>query len=318
MKVQSGQKSGSCNYLPIEPFELEILDWESMGIIHESFRVNIIEKPKNVTDIIYDEILNNILNAKIPRSFVIVINGKIGRKTGILKTALGIQYALKMAEESNIEIDLNKHLAFTPDELCEKIEKYGSGIDKRRIIWILDERIRDKKRGAYMRLANVIESCREKQFCFILIGVPESEFTIQDYSFERLGESSDFFLPNKTVYFAVDKKVETAKNYIGYIKYNLIPLTDKKWGYFWNKEYMPLKQQHEENVIGQRVSMVNIDDRAISVIKSNEFKEFLNISIDEGRTLTKSQIRLFVYKKYPDLTVDERDMIVTQIQNNQK
>jgi hypothetical protein len=234
------------------------------------------------------------------------ISGLIGRQTGIFKTSLGIQIALNWASKYKLHFDVRTNLAFTSFDLNEKIKEFGGG--KRDQIWILDERGKDNKVTSLKILQNVIEACREKRFCFILIGVDETLFTISDYKLERIGESDDKFLPKKTVYYAVSKEMKNRRYYRGFYRYNIIPLTDKKWNHIWNNLYMPQKTSYEERAINQDVTGIDINKLSVKIIEN---KDFINCII--GGKLKRNLLRTLIYDMFKDRTHDERELILNRI-----
>ena len=289
-------------YLPIELLESEKQDIISLSKISPSFNEHILQNKNDYTNVLFGEI-GYFLNGNIPRNFVINIGGLVGRFTGIFKTSLGLQIAMKNDPYFNVK----ERLAFTPNQLNEKIKKYGS--DVRKAIFVLDERTKDLKKSAVMRLSNIIETCRERQFCFILIGVDDNEFTISDYILGRMGESDDKYLPKKTVYYSVKKKIEKRTMYRGYIKHNIIPLSNKRWNKVWNIEYMKLKQEFQQLAIDQKITAMPLKQIALEFMKRNNFLDCIN---EKGK-LNKQSLRREVYKSFSDVTSDERNYIYSEV-----
>lgn len=297
-------------YLPIQFTETEKMDITDLASANPSF-MNVWQNKVNLTDVIIPE-LRNILHGVIPRSFVINIKGFIGRQTGVFKSSFGSQLALDIDPTFNIK----ERVALNMDMLLEKIKLYAN----KKQIFLLDERVRDFKQGAELRLANIIESCREKQLCFILCGVPELTFTFSDYHFERLGESSDEYMNKsfkvnneeiisgkKTVYYLVKKITENQRYYRGYLKWNITSLENKKWNDYWS-EYMILKRQHQTNAINSSLTGFDFKRESEKLIKSESFKEcFMNDK------LSHQQVKSTVYSMYPDHTIEERRMIYSEV-----
>ena len=277
----------------------------------------VIRMKLDITNIIKQE-LRDILYGKIPRNFVINIKGGlIGRQTGVFKSAFGCQLALELDPTFNVK----ERVGLTYEMLLQKIRKYA----KRKQIFLLDERVRDFKMSAELRLANIIESCRERQLCFILCGVPELHFTFSDYHFERLGESSDDYMNKvvtingekiltgqKTVAFLVKKITESKKNYRGYIKHNITSLEDKKWRKFW-AEYMLLKREHQQKAVVSELTAFDFKKEAQALMNSKEF----NDCFKEDK-LIRGVLRNLIYSKYPDNTKEEREMIYWEILRHYK
>ena len=302
MKKQKQQNEG---FLPPSFSETELKDIQDFCSISESFKKNIIQKKTNSTNIIDGEV-KNILTGAFPRNFVMNITGLIGRQTGILKSALGIQKAIEYSEKYNLKFDINKHLAFTPTDLSEQVKEYGR--NERDIMWVLDERTRTLKHATVNILQNIIESCREKRFCFVLIGVDETQFTISDYRLERLGESDDKYLPNKTVYYVVSKNLDGRRLYRGFYRYNIIPLTDKKWSNFWNNYYMPRKVEYEEKAIIHSLTGIDLGKNASQVIDHPKFDD----CFIKGK-LNNRYLKTIVYEIFQDRTQEERDLILNKV-----
>jgi len=295
------------NFLPLEFNYTEQQDFSWFAECNESFRKNVASKKRVFyNNILFDE-LKYVLNGPIPRNFVINIRGKIGRKTGIFKTSLGLFITKSLDPTFNIK----ERLAFSSDQLNAKIERYAN----RKQIFMMDEALRDLKFGNELITSNIIENCREKQLCFVLCGVQERTLTFSDYFLDRIGESSDSYLPKKTVYFSVSKEIEFKKEYRGYISINLPPLLKDKnddWNNMW-KEYMFLKDEHEKKVIKQQVTGFDFEERANRILKNKKIIE----AVFDGVKINRQLLKNIIYKIYPDITNDNRKMIYTHIINTE-
>ena len=285
--------------LPPKFTDSEVADIRDKSGSSPTFYDYVIVEKENVTGQILTE-LDTILNGKIPRNFVIMIKGGIGRQSGIFKSCLGHQLALKLDPTFTYE----ERVGFTINELTDKIKKYGG----KKQIYVLDERVRDLKTGAFIRLANIIESCREDQLSFIVIGIPDTNFVMPDYCFERLGESDDDELPKKTVYYSVRKDFENKRHYRGFLRWNITELSDKQWGEYWN-EYMTHKKVHQERAKKQELTGFDFKKHSNALMKSNEFRGC--IDFDRGK-LKKQLVKNLVYLKFPDVTNEERKMIYSE------
>lgn len=293
---------------PQQRYEIDL--WRRRN---ESFRMFYKEK-RDITAQI-DEEIHSCLYGRKPMNFVINITGLIGHRTGILKTSLAGQIALKNDPSFNVK----ERIGMTPQELLDKVKKYG----KQRQIFMLDEVIFDFKMSSEQALANIINSCRERQLCFIICGVPEYNLTFSDYQFQRIGESSDellnkkvkingenVFTGEKTIYYAVSKKIDYERVFMGlYIK-DITPLTDKKWAGFWS-QYMVLKRIHQAHAQARNLTGgFDFRNEAKFIRKS---KEYLDNCLDDDGSVIKAKVKNLVREKYPDLTNDERSMIYTEI-----
>jgi hypothetical protein len=298
-------------YLPIQLSETEKMDIIDLAKANTSF-YEVWKNKIEISQVILSE-LRNILYGPIPRNFVVNIKGNIGRQTGVFKTSFGCQLALTLDPTFNVE----ERMGFTPQQLLAKIKKYAT----RRQVFVLDERVRDFKLSGEQQLANIIESCRERQLCFVLIGVPEQAMTFSDYHFERLGESGDEYLTNeidlngdkvmtgkKTVYYLVRKITESRKLYRGYIRWNITPLTDRKWFTFWTG-YMIDKREHQQKAIERTLTGFNFHQEAVHIMKSEDYDKCL----DYDAKLIKGKLRNIIYMKYPDNTNSERKMIFDEV-----
>ena len=215
---------------------------------------------------------------------------------------MGIQLAFRL----DPTFDINERVAFTPREMNELVKKHGN----RKQVFLLDEQVHDLKQSSEKMMANIIESCRERQLCFILIGVPERYYTFSDYYLERLGESADKHLPRKTVYYTIHKILDEKKTYRGLFKWNITPLTDKKWKAAW-KQYMVHKDLHQQQAIEQKLTGFNIELYADNIIKLPAFEECVT---DDAITREKrGYLKTIIFKEYPDMTNDERAMIYHEV-----
>lgn len=285
--------------LPPKFTDSEVADIRDKSSSSPTFYEHVIVEKENVTNQILDE-LGIILNGKIPRNFVITIKGGIGRQSGVFKTCLGHQLALKL----DSTFTYNERVGFTINELTDKIKKYGG----RKQIFVLDERVRDLKAGAFIRLANIIESCREDQLSFIIIGIPDTTFVRPDYCFERLGESEDEALPKKTIYYSVRKDFENRRHYRGFLRWNVTELSDENWKAYWD-EYMVHKKAHQEKAKRQELTGFDFKKHANALMKSDSFKDCINY--DNGK-LKKQLVKNLVYLNFPDVTNEERKMIYNE------
>lgn len=286
-------------YLPPKFEDSEIADIRDKLRSSPSFHEYVIRKKENSTEIIMKELFN-ILNGKIPRNFVISIKGGIGRQSGVFKSALGHQLALSL----DPTFTFRERVGFTVNEINDKLKEFG----KTKQIFVLDEKVRDLKRGALVRLANIIESCREVQVSFILIGIPDTEFVNPDYCFERLSESDDKSLPKKTIYYSVRKDFESRRFYRGFIKWNIVELEDNEWGEYW-KEYMVGKRLHQEKALKQELTGFNFKKHAVDLMRLDAFEECILMN---GK-INKGKVKSMVYTKFPDITNNERKMIYDEV-----
>lgn len=283
---------------------------------NDSFYRNVILKKYDYSNVVINE-LKNILFGKIPRNFVINIRGRIGRQTGIFKSTFGLQLALfQLDPYFNVE----ERVAFTVNELNEKIKKYGTS----KQLFVLDEQVKDLKQSAEIRLQNIVNSCRDKQLSFIFIGVGERFLTFSDYHFERFGESDDkylnkeiqigntkFITGDKTIMYLVKKITEGSHYYRGFIKWKVIPFTNKKWRDFW-KIYYQRKQEHEQKAMKQILTGYDFEIKAKDVMKCKEFLEIC-VKTKEGITIDKGKLKNLIYKQMPDNTNEERQMVYREI-----
>ena len=255
--------------------------------------------------------LRDVVYGKIPRNFVLNIKAGIGRQRGVFKSSFGNQLAITLDPQFNVK----ERVAFTTYDLNEKIKKYAG----EKQIFLLDEQVRDLKYASEQRLANIIDACRERQLCFIMIGVQEAITTISDYQLERLGESEDKYLPEKTVAFCLKKKLGTSPQYRGFIKWELTPLTGNKlgsnatltpkiWAKFW-EEYMLLKRHHQQKAIDQQLTSFNFKDASIKLRKLKDFEACTN----PNGILNKQKLKNLIYIKFPDVTNEERKMIYGEL-----
>jgi len=278
-------------YNPICLTETEQYDIKELVNENRSFYDSIISAEKNdYTNTLMNE-LRSIFYSQIPRAFILNVRGRIGRLSGIFKTAMGLQIALSIDDDFSVE----ERVGFTPDDLLQKV-KATKGRQK---IFFLDEYINDLKVGALLRMRNVMENCRESQYNFICCGIPEQTITYTDYTLERVGESDDAVLPDKTVYYSVKKNVDWRSFYRGYFKWNIIPLSNAKWKSVWDT-YSKMKREHQDNVINSQVSHIDYHSKAEWMLE--KLKEV-------GEGLTLSDVKRYVFVNFPDYTRDDKNFI---------
>jgi len=290
-----GENYNTKDYLPISLNQTEEDDISDLASSNESFLVVLRDK-NDMTPVILSEI-HNIFEGKIPRNFIINIRGRIGRRSGVFKSSFGMQLAMAIDPTFN----LKERFAFTPNHLNRLVSKYAT----RKQVFMMDEYIHDTKISVMNRLRNIMESCREMQLCFILCGIPEQFAGYSDYTFERLGESNDSFLPKKSVYFMVKKSSEIMFNrsYRGIFKWNITPLSDNKWSSIW-KEYSEMKSNHQLNATNQTLSGLDVRELIESMSKSE---------LDFAKGLKRKELLPFLKLKFPDYTKEERDMLGLQV-----
>lgn len=284
------------------------------------------------------------LYGKIPRNFLINIGGLIGDKTGIFKSTLGLQIALELDPFFN----LKQRVAFSINQLLDKVknnteynlcnicyfkfkkdfqgtyEVYEEKTQKcdncdnmadvlvllTKMIFFLDEQTRTLKTGGIVRLQNLVDTCRQRQICFITCGVEQYDMSFTTYSFKRIQESHDDYLPKKRVRYGVyddDKHI-----YYGYFQWDIIPLTDQFWNNFW-KEYSKFKTNFQRVAISQQTQSQNYEEYAQEIIESDEFVKCFKITKQGNKIMQASLVRNLIYKRFPDLTQQDRDNILAEI-----
>lgn len=302
-------------YLQPEFTRSEKDDLEQYSIKNSSFYTSIRKKRNDCTASFFREV-DDITHGMIPRNFILNIRGGIGRKTGIFKSTLGIQMAMKIDPTFNVD----ERLGMTPNELNEKIKKYA---DKKQV-FVVDEYVIDMKQSAENRLRQIAVSCRERELTFILIGAMPRYYVESDYYLERLGESSDkymnkkvfmnidgkkemFITGNKTVYYSLCKYLENNSYYRGYIKFDITPLTDDVWrGEF--EKYMNIKRIHQQKAIDQQLTGFDFKRESINVKNNIKY----DLCFVNGK-LSKPKLKNLIYELYPDITNQERNMIYVEM-----
>lgn len=315
----------------------------------EQIRKLILENPtfinvfnKDWTKNVIDD-LSYKLYGKIPRNFLINISGLIGTPTGIFKSTLGLQIALTLDNT----FTLQNRVAFTINSLIDKVrdnsefymtdyqlykfkdeyegeyeihklkkpiynfqnELCNNLVLLRKMIFFLDEQTKSLKTGSLVRLKNLIDTCRERQLCFITCGVDSYEMNFSTYDLQRIQESHDNYLPKKTVQYAVYDRERDI--YYGYFKWNITPLTDLNWNNFW-KKYSILKTEFQRNVMQQQINSMDYEDYAMEIIESEDFDKCF-VETKTGERLLISLLRSLIIKKFPDLTNQERDTILAEV-----
>ena len=111
------------------------------------------------------------------------------------------------------------------------------------------------------------------------------------------------------MYYSVKKKIEKRTIYRGYIKHNIIPLSNKKWNKVWNLDYMKLKQDFQQLAIDQKISAMSFREIALNFMKGQVFLDCIN---EKGK-LNKQSLRREIYKSNPDVTAEERSYIYSEV-----
>jgi len=281
-------------YLEIESTKTELYDVKELASKNKSF-LEILNNKVDYTETLMEE-LYNTWNSEIPRAFILGIRGYIGRLSGIFKTAIGMQIACSLDDNFSV----SERIGFTPDELIGKVNKFG----KRKQIFMLDEQVNDTKISSWLRLKNIMENCREQRLSFICAGIPQTSVTYMDYLLERIGESSDLSLPRKTVLYVVRKQFGWSSVYRGFFKWNVIPLSNRKWSEIW-KEYSELKTKHQEKIKKSKVTGIDYEEKALKLVEEHK---------DDIIYLRKNA-KLLIKKEFSDYTREDRDMIYMELIN---
>lgn len=287
---------------------------------------------------------NNVMNdlhyrmhGRIPRNFLINISGLIGTPTGIFKSTLGVQIALSLDKTFN----LKTRVAFTINDLIEKIQdntelkltkieyesfkksykgsyevyqKYGDDYDYdvllTKLIFFLDEQTRTLKTGSIIRLQNLVDTCRQRQICFITCGVDSYDFNFSTYDLLRVQETHDQYLPKKIVHYAVYDRARDI--YYGYFKWNIWELTQQFWNNIFS-EYSQLKTDFQRRVLSQQISTMDYDNYADEIMGLEEFSKCFSFNKDGSERFLSSLCKALIIKTYPDFTNQERDTILSEI-----
>jgi len=299
---------------------------------------------KDWTDIVLDD-LKYKLYGKIPRNFVVNIAGLIGNKSGCFKSTMGLQIALEL----DPRFTLQQRVAFSINQLLEKVRNYSeyklcnrcyynfsksySGtwetypqkkeekcdncdnvadnlVLLTKLIFFLDEQTKTLLRGGMVRLQNLVDTCRQRQICFICCGVEQYGLNFTTYSLKRVQESDDKYLPEKRVRYAVYD--DERHIYYGYFQWDIMPLTNPRWSIFW-KEYSQMKTDFQRVAIAQQTQSGNFEQYAQEIVDTDDFtrcfKEFKNGS----RSLDTNLVKNLIYKRYPDLTNNEKEMVFAEV-----
>jgi hypothetical protein len=291
------------------------------------------------------EELRNRLYGKIPRNFVINIGGLVGTSTGIFKSTLGLQLVMQLdptftlkgrvAFSINALLDLIRNTSeFTLCSKCladfkqgykgtyeeidaqvnEKCNNCENMSEKQvlltKLIYFLDEQTRTLKTGGMIRLMNLIDTCRQRQICFILCGVNQYNLHFTTYELRRIQESSDDYLPMKQVRYAVYDSERDI--YYGYFLWDITPLTDPKWKMVFD-EYAKIKTEFQRVAIAQRTQAMGIEQYAEQIINSKEFQKCFKTLNSGRKVLQIAVLRTVINQAFPDVTNSERSDILSEV-----
>ena len=284
------------------------------------------------------------LYGKIPRNFLVNIKGLIGSQTGIFKSTMGLQIALSLDPLFN----LNERVAFSINQLLDKVKRYteynlcnaclykfkhdyngtyeilqekGKKCDNcdntsdaivllTKMIFFLDEQTRTLKVGGLVRLSNLVDTCRQRQICFITCGVEQYDLNFTTYNLQRIQESHDDYLPKKVVRYGVyddDRKI-----FYGYFKWNIIPLSDPYWSSFW-EGYSKMKTDFQRIAISQQTQSQKFEDYAEEIMDSEDFVKCFRYTKKGERLMQSSMVRNLIFKRFPDLVENDRENILAEI-----
>jgi hypothetical protein len=293
------------------------------------------------------KVMNNLhylLYGKIPRNFLINIGGCIGSLTGIFKSTLGLQIALSLDPNFN----LKQRVAFSINQLLDKVKAYTeynlcnacfykfskdfkgtyevydesshkcdncNNMSDRlvlltKMIFFLDEQTRTLKIGGLVRLQNLVDTCRQRQICFITCGVDQYDMSFTTYHLKRIHESHDDYLPLKRVRFGVYDDARSI--FYGYFQWDITPLTDSYWNKFW-KEYSKFKTDFQRVAISQQTQAQNYEEYAQEIIDSDDFLKCFKITKKGDKIMQSSLVRNLIVKSFPDLTNEDRENILAEI-----
>lgn len=291
------------------------------------------------------EDLRNRLYGKIPRNFLVNIGGLIGTPTGVFKSTLGLQLALLLDPFFNLKqrvgYSINQLLDKVRDNseysLCnkcyfefqktfkasyeehpiqteEQCNNCNNVADKMilltKMIFFLDEQTKTLKQGGLIRLQNLVDTCRQRQICFLTCGVEQYGMHFTTYQLKRVQESSDDYLPEKRVRYAVYD--DERDIYYGYFQWDITPLTDENWLKVF-KDYSKMKTDFQRVAIAQQTQSVNFEEYAQEIINSDDFQKCFKLQKNGSTTLQSALVRNVIFQRYPDMTNQERDNILAQI-----
>lgn len=293
------------------------------------------------------EVLNDLRNklyGKIPRNWLLNITGLVGTPTGIFKSSMGLQLALeldplftvehrvgfsinslmdKVQENTEYSLcskcfsDFKKSYIGTYETINEKKDKQCDNCDNlaewsallTKMVFFLDEQTKTLKTGGLVRLQNLMDTVRQRQICLITCGVDEYNMHFTTYHLQRVQESSDDYLPKKRVRYAVyDDKRDL---YYGFFQWDIIPLSNLKWKDVWDK-YSLIKQNFQRVAMAQQISSMAFEEYAQEIMESEDFPNCWR-NTKRGLVIDTPIAKNIIYKKYPDLTEAERNMILSEL-----
>lgn len=260
---------------------------------YPSFK-NVFNVKRNYTEPLTEEIDKRI-NGVIPKNIVLAVRGL----QGTAKTTC----SMLIAVASFPNFDVRKHLAFTNEELLQKIIDYS----ERKAFFIRDENPYSLRHRSQLELDAVMETNREFQLSFIIVGVGD---LIPDSTHFVL-ESVDMDEINMVSRFAVkDNKLRTYRGAF------LIALPKDKKHKFWKqwKIYSEMKTEFQKKVRERNIEGFNPTEIAMEFVKTGEFKDCFTQTKSGDIKLNKSKLKVELFKKHNNFTNDERAMIQTEVQ----
>lgn len=254
-----------------------------LRISNDRYLYRIFKKNIDVTSDVDSEIDQRLGDLDRPNWVVIQITAE----TGEFKSSAGLEIL-----KTKIDPDFDaSRVAMQYSDFEEKIKESSP-----RQAFLLDEQVFQHGLGSrrlIQNFINVVETLRKRQNSMVLI-TPKEKYISDDnvtFTFEPCG----FDKENKVLRLLVKKHF-----YIGfyYLKIN--------WGSDLWEKYSLLKEEFLEITAKQNYSKLDYEKQALELIEKmpSEYRD--------GKTKRK-RITLFVEKNSPNITKEERDLLIEQI-----
>jgi len=100
--------------------------------------------------------------------------------------------------------------------------------------------------------------------------------------------------------------------FYGYFKWNITPLSDPRWKSFWD-EYSKMKTEFQRIAISGQTTQMNFEEYAEQVMNDENFEKCFKETKDGRQIFQSSLAKNLIFKHFPDMTENEKSMILSQI-----
>jgi hypothetical protein len=255
----------------------------TLKVLNDRYLYRVFKKNIDVTPLIDDEILQRLGDPDRPNWVVIQITAE----TGEFKSSAGLEILSQKVDKT-----------FSADRVAMQYADFEKKIknSEPKQAFLLDEQVFQHGVGSrrlVQNFVNIVETLRKRQNSMVLI-TPKEKYITDDnvtFTFEPCG----FDKENKVLRLLVKK------NY--YIGFYYLPIS---WGSDLWKEYTKVKDSFLEVATSQNFAKLDYEGLAKEIIGKMSYEE-------KSGKINKKRVTLFVEKNSPNITKEERDLLIEQI-----